>query len=74
MIGLGHGSGLMAQRMRSLFAEGAPTIAVDPHPDNALAIAAYRRVGFEVFGPPRGTKWGRILPMRVDAPGPSSTD
>lgn len=74
MIGLGHGSGLMAQRMRSLFAEGAPTIAVDPHPDNARAIAAYRRVRFEVFGPPRGTKWGRILPMRVDAPGPADAD
>ena len=65
MVGRGHGSAFLAQRMGELFAAGAPVLAVDPHPDNARAIAAYRKVGFHVMGEPRDTRWGRILPMEA---------
>lgn len=65
MLGRGHGSAFIAQRMEDLFAAGVPVLAVDPHPDNARAIAAYRKVGFSVTGRPRETKWGAILPMEA---------
>lgn len=63
MIGVGHGSAFIAERLRALFDEGAPVIATDPHPDNERAIAVYRNLGFEPFGPPQETRWGLILPM-----------
>ncbi|MEM9342584.1 MAG: GNAT family N-acetyltransferase [Pseudomonadota bacterium] len=63
MLGQGHGSGFIAQRVRALFAAGAPVVATDPHPDNARAIAAYRKAGFQVSGEDRDTQWGRIRPM-----------
>ena len=65
MIGRGHGSAFIAQRMGELFAAGAPVLAVDPHPDNARAIAVYQKLGFAVTGEPRQTEWGPILPMEV---------
>ena len=65
MVGLGHGSAFLAQRMGELFAAGAPVLAVDPHPDNARAIAAYRKAGFQIAGEARDTAWGRILPMEA---------
>ncbi len=65
MIGRGHGSAFIAQRMAELFAAGAPTLAVDPHPANARAIAAYRKAGFEVTGAPRESAWGLFLPMEA---------
>lgn len=63
MVGVGHGSAFIAMRMQALFDEGAPVIATDPHPDNARAIAVYKKLGFEPFGPPQQTRWGLILPM-----------
>ena len=63
MVGVGHGTAFIAARMRALFDAGAPVIAIDPHPDNARAIAVYRKVGFKPEGPARETKWGLILPM-----------
>lgn len=63
MVGVGHGSAFISMRMQALFDEGAPVIATDPHPDNARAIAVYRKLGFEPVGPPRMTQWGLILPM-----------
>lgn len=65
MIGQGHGPGFIAQRVRSLLDAGAPMVATDPHPDNRRAIAAYERVGFRAFAPPRDTEWGLVLPMRI---------
>jgi aminoglycoside 6'-N-acetyltransferase len=65
MIGSGHGSAFIATRMQILFAQGAPVIATDPHPDNARAIAVYKKLGFEPSGSPQETKWGLILPMLV---------
>ena len=64
MIGQGHGPAFIATRVAALFAAGAPVIATDPHPDNTRAIAAYKKVGFTAFAPPRETPWGLILPMK----------
>lgn len=63
MLGVGHGSAFIAARMQALFDEEAPVIATDPHPDNQRAIAVYKKLGFEPFGPPQETQWGLILPM-----------
>ncbi|WP_157967578.1 GNAT family N-acetyltransferase [Cohaesibacter intestini] len=63
MVGIGHGSAFIAMRMQSLFDDGAPVIATDPHPDNERAIAVYRKLGFEQVGSPQETRWGLILPM-----------
>ncbi len=63
MVGIGHGSAFIDARMQVLFEAGAPVIATDPHPDNARAIAVYKKLGFEAFGPPRETQWGLTLPM-----------
>ena len=65
MIEKGHGSAFIAERLTSLFEEGVPVVATDPHPDNARAIAAYTRAGFTQFGAPQVTRWGPILPMKV---------
>ena len=65
MVGRGHGSAFLAQLVGELFDAGAPVLAVDPHPDNARAIAAYRKIGFEVAGELRKTQWGVILPMEA---------
>jgi aminoglycoside 6'-N-acetyltransferase len=63
MIDVGHGSAFIGARMQALFDEEAPVIATDPHPDNERAIAVYKKLGFEPFGPPQETQWGLILPM-----------
>ena len=63
MVGIGHGTAFIRARLRTLFTTGAPAIGTDPHPDNARAIAAYRKAGFVPAGPPRDTEWGLILPM-----------
>ena len=63
MLGAGHGSAFIGARMQVLFAQGAPVIATDPHPDNVRAIAVYKKLGFEPSGSPQETKWGLILPM-----------
>lgn len=65
MLARGHGSAFIAQRMSELFAAGAPMLAVDPHPDNACAIAAYRKIGFQITGKPRDSEWGLFLPMEA---------
>ena len=63
MLGRGHGTGFIGQRMRALFEQGAPVIGTDPHPGNARAIAVYSKLGFAAAGPPRETEWGLVLPM-----------
>lgn len=68
MLGHGHGAAFIAQHMGHLFAQGAPVIAADPHPDNERAIAVYRKLGFAPDGPPRSTQWGQILPMIAKRP------
>jgi aminoglycoside 6'-N-acetyltransferase len=65
MIGLGHGSAFIRQRVMELFAAGAPAIGTDPHPKNARAIAAYKKAGFRIVGPEEDTEWGRVIRMEV---------
>ncbi len=65
MIERGHGTAFIAQRIKSLFISGVPVIATDPHPDNARAIAAYKKLGFSVVGDSQTTEWGLILPMEA---------
>ncbi len=65
MLGRGHGTGLLRQHLGTLFAAGVPAVGTDPHPDNARAISAYRKVGFEVAGPAQDTRWGPVLPMEA---------
>lgn len=68
MIGQGHGTRFLSTWVSTLFQNGAPVVVTDPHPDNARAIAAYRKVGFNAFGAPLDTKWGPILPMKMTRP------
>ncbi|MGX9354634.1 GNAT family N-acetyltransferase [Roseobacteraceae bacterium S113] len=65
MVGRGHGTGFIKAHVAALFATGAPAVGTDPDPDNAAAIAAYRKVGFAPAGPAQDTQWGRILPMVI---------
>lgn len=65
LIGKGHGPAFIRQHVRRLFAEGAPVVATDPHPDNHRAIAGYIKAGFRVSGEPRPSDWGLILPMEA---------
>ena len=65
MVGKGHGQRFIARHCQWLFQEGAPVIGTDPHPDNRVAIAVYRKVGFETEGAVKDTPWGTILPMTL---------
>ncbi|MDP3862498.1 MAG: GNAT family N-acetyltransferase, partial [Phaeovulum sp.] len=69
MLGLGHGTGFIRQRMQELFANGAPALGVDPHPENLRAITVYRQLGFLIAGDRQETRWGLILPMVAWASG-----
>ena len=66
-LGQGHGTRFIAQHLRRLFAEGAPVVAIDPHPDNARAIHVYEKLGFRPAGPVQDTQWGTVLPMLIRA-------
>ena len=66
LTGKGHGPAFIRQKMSALFDAGAPVIATDPHPENARAISAYRKAGFQIVGAPKETKWGVILPMTAE--------
>ncbi len=63
MLGRGHGSALIAAFAERLFAEGAPAVGADPHPDNARAIRAYVKAAFTADAAPRETPWGAALLM-----------
>jgi aminoglycoside 6'-N-acetyltransferase len=65
VIGKGHGTGFIRQRVTELFSLGAPVVATDPHPENLRAIAVYQKVGFRISGPVQQTEWGLVLPMLV---------
>lgn len=47
MIERGHGSRLIRAFVDDRLARGAPRIVTDPDPDNARAIRAYEKAGFE---------------------------
>ena len=63
MIGKGHGTGFIRQRMTELFGRRVPVVATDPHPENVRAIAVYQKLGFQIAGPVQQTEWGLVLPM-----------
>lgn len=65
MVGRGHGPAFIKLRLAQMFAEGAPCIATDPHPDNRHAISAYEKAGFAPTGPAQDTPWGLIMPMQA---------
>jgi aminoglycoside 6'-N-acetyltransferase len=70
MIGKGHGTGFIGQRIAELLGQGVPVVATDPHPENARAIAVYEKLGFRIVGPVQQTEWGLIMPMVVRTPPP----
>ena len=47
MIGHGHGSDFIRQFADGLLASGIPRIVTDPAPDNARAVRAYAKAGFQ---------------------------
>ncbi|NKB16629.1 MAG: acetyltransferase [Sphingomonadales bacterium] len=63
MIGKGHGTAFIRQRMAEMFSRGVPVVATDPHPENLRAIAVYQKAGFQIAGTVQQTKWGLVLPM-----------
>lgn len=65
LLGKGHGPAFMAQFCQSLFDRGKNRVLVDPHPDNAFAIRAYTKAGFQRLGETT-TNYGRALLMALD--------
>jgi aminoglycoside 6'-N-acetyltransferase len=47
MTDRGHGSAFIRAFIDSLLATGVPRVVTDPHPDNARAIRAYEKAGFQ---------------------------
>ena len=63
MLDRGHGSAFVRAHCERIFAEGAPAIGTDPHPDNVRALRAYEKAGFRVASQPMETRWGRAIQM-----------
>ena len=47
MLGLGHGSNFIRDFADQLLTAGTPRVVIDPDPDNARAIRAYEKAGFQ---------------------------
>ena len=67
LVGIGHGSRLIAAFAEGLFRQGVPRIIIDPDPANGRAIRAYEKAGFREFDR-RTTIYGRAVMMARDAP------
>ncbi len=67
LVGIGHGSRLVAAFTERLFRSGARRVIIDPDPANARAILAYAKAGFVPFGT-RTSSYGDALMMARDAP------
>ena len=67
LIGIGHGTRLIAAFADGLFRQGAVRVIIDPDPANARAIRAYEKAGFTAFDR-RTTIYGDALMMARDAP------
>jgi aminoglycoside 6'-N-acetyltransferase len=50
MIDRGHGSAFIRGFVDGLFAAGTPRVVTDPSPDNARALRAYEKAGFDRQG------------------------
>ncbi|HKH35280.1 MAG TPA: GNAT family N-acetyltransferase [Beijerinckiaceae bacterium] len=68
LVGIGHGSRLIAAFVEALFQQGAPRVIIDPHPTNGRAIRAYEKAGFKPFDT-RTSIYGDALMMARDALG-----
>jgi aminoglycoside 6'-N-acetyltransferase len=66
LVGLGHGSQLIAEFVEQLFEEGVPRVIIDPDPDNSAAIRCYEKAGFRRLGECE-TPEGRALMMARDS-------
>jgi aminoglycoside 6'-N-acetyltransferase len=65
MVGRGHGSALLDAYATGLFSRGVPRLIIDPNPDNACALRAYRKAGFRPLEE-RDTIFGLVLLMARD--------
>lgn len=63
MLDRGHGSAFVRVHVERLFAEGAPAVGTDPHPENLRARRAYEKAGFRIASAPVETLWGRAVLM-----------
>ncbi len=50
LIGCGHGSQFIRQFVDEAFRSGTPRVVTDPDPENARAVRAYEKAGFERVG------------------------
>ncbi|MGR3803473.1 GNAT family N-acetyltransferase [Marinibacterium profundimaris] len=66
-MGRGLGPAYLRAHAARCFAEGAPALGIDPHPDNAPAIRAYEKAGFRETREVE-TDHGRALLMVRDRP------
>jgi aminoglycoside 6'-N-acetyltransferase len=73
LVGVGHGSRLIAAFAEGLFRRGVPRIIIDPHPANGRAIRAYEKAGFRPFDS-RTSIYGDALMMARDAPDGSNQE
>ncbi|MGK6315047.1 GNAT family N-acetyltransferase [Neorhizobium sp. DT-125] len=67
LVGKGHGSAIIRQFVRELFASGAKRIVIDPDPENSAAIRAYEKAGFR-YVDTRTSIYGPAHFMALDAP------
>jgi aminoglycoside 6'-N-acetyltransferase len=73
LVGLGHGSRLIAAFAERLFREGARRVVSDPDPRNGRAIRAYAKAGFKPFDT-RTSIYGDALMMARAAPAKAKTE
>lgn len=66
LVGVGHGSRLIAEFVDMLFDEGALRVIIDPDPSNKRAIRAYEKAGLRAIGE-RHSEYGPALLMAIDA-------
>jgi aminoglycoside 6'-N-acetyltransferase len=67
LVGIGHGSRLIAAFAEGLFRHGVPRVIIDPDPANGRAIRAYEKAGFRPFDT-RTSIYGDALMMARNAP------
>lgn len=64
LVGRGHGTAFIRQRVETLFADGAAVVVTDPAPGNARAIRAYEKAGFAAYSQIVSPRYGPCLLMQ----------